>query len=382
MSSFNLSSFASRAYSVPTLTAGGRRSPMDTSDDVLMLGDVLLGMWSARDRLQRAGLAADRGAPIGGLAQSLTAAALWPSVSSVPAAYGRARAVRTGFDESGAFGPAVGGWKGPASALGIDLAIPWTSVVQRVPALSAFAQQRRGERWAWDASAGTPPFVGGEGPLEDRYSGLARVRVRARFAPRAPDEGSVEAISYRDVRSETTPLNDLYVLVLFARVDEGTRTSGRRISCGRQPSSRRSAWPAWGMRQVQTCSGGVRSTPNGIAYLAVHMTFLGCSVLSGLQDGEAAWWPLRKAMAAVRTSRITGAGSVAGLLLIRAPNTMLGRACTGRPRWRVGESRHGCRRGVPNGPSGAGSRAARQGRARPPSGRRPGRSRGAAPDGQ
>ncbi|MFI1191619.1 hypothetical protein [Streptomyces californicus] len=187
-----------------------------------MLGDVLLGMWSARDRIQKAGLAAERGDPIGGLAQSLAAAALWPSVS-VPAAYERARAVRTGFDESGAFGPAVRGWEGRVSTLGIDLAIPWTSIVQRVPALSAFARQRRGERWAWDASAGTPPFITGEGPMEDRYAGLARVRVRARFAPRAPDEGSVEAISYREVRSQTAPLNDLYVLVLFARSDEEYR---------------------------------------------------------------------------------------------------------------------------------------------------------------
>ncbi|MEU2742955.1 hypothetical protein ABZ656_48810, partial [Streptomyces sp. NPDC007095] len=32
-----------------------QRSAMDTSDDVLMLGDVLLGMWSARDRLLKAG---------------------------------------------------------------------------------------------------------------------------------------------------------------------------------------------------------------------------------------------------------------------------------------------------------------------------------------
>jgi hypothetical protein len=192
---------------------------MDTSDDVLMLGDVLLGMWSARDRLQKAGLATDRSNPIGGPAQSLTASALWPSVS-VPAAYDRARAVRTGFDESGTYGPAMGGEGGPAGSLGVDLALPWASIVQRVPALSAFARQRRGERWAWDASTGAPPFVSTEGPLEDRYSGLARVRVKARFAPRAPDEGALEAASYADVREETTPLNDLFVLVLFARVDE------------------------------------------------------------------------------------------------------------------------------------------------------------------
>ncbi|WP_157876522.1 hypothetical protein [Streptomyces graminilatus] len=56
--------------------------------------------------------------------------------------------------------------------------------------------------------------------MEDRYGGLARVRVKARFAPRAPDEGSLEAITYTDVRAGTVPLNDLYVLVLFARVDE------------------------------------------------------------------------------------------------------------------------------------------------------------------
>jgi hypothetical protein len=66
---------------------------MDTSDNVLMFGDVLLGMWSARDRLQKAGLTADRSDPIGGLAQSLTAAALWPS-KSVAAAYNPARAMR------------------------------------------------------------------------------------------------------------------------------------------------------------------------------------------------------------------------------------------------------------------------------------------------
>ncbi|MDT0616209.1 hypothetical protein [Streptomyces lancefieldiae] len=192
---------------------------MDTSDDVLMLGDVLLGMWSARDRLLKAGLATDRGDPIGGLAQSLTAAALWPR-ESVASAYGRARAVRTGFDESGEFGPAVGGWNGTTSSLGIDLALPWASIAQRVPALSAFARQRRGERWAWNANAGTAPLAVAEGPLADRYSGLARLRVRARFAPHAPDEGSLEAASFKDVRGETAPLNDLHIFVLFARVDE------------------------------------------------------------------------------------------------------------------------------------------------------------------
>jgi hypothetical protein len=192
---------------------------MDTSDDVLMLGDVLLGMWSARDRLLKAGLATDEGDPIGGLAQSLTAAALWPC-ESVSSAYGRARAVRTAFDESGEFGPAVGGWNGPTRSLGVDLAVPWASIVQRVPALSAFACQRRGERWAWDASAGTALSIGTAGPPADRYCGLARLRVKARFAPHAPDEGSLEAIRCRDVGGETTPLNDLYVLVLFARMDE------------------------------------------------------------------------------------------------------------------------------------------------------------------
>jgi hypothetical protein len=195
---------------------------MDTSDDVLMLGDVLLGMWSAPDRLLRAGLATDRGDPIGGLAQSLTAAALWPR-ASVPSAYDRARAVRTAFDESGEFGPAIGGWNDPTRSLGVDLAAPWAAIVQRVPALSAFARQRRGERWAWDASAGTAPCIGGEGPPADRYCGLARLRVRARFAPHAPDEGPLEAIRFNNVRGEATPLNDLYVLVLFGRLDEEYR---------------------------------------------------------------------------------------------------------------------------------------------------------------
>lgn len=174
---------------------------MDPSDDVLMLGDVLLGMWSASDRLLRAGLAADRGDPIGGLAQSLTAAALWPG-ASVPAAYDRARAVRMAFDESGEFGPAMGGWNDSTRSLGVDLAAPWASIVQRVPALSSFARQRRGERWAWDASAGTAP---GDGPPTDRFCGLARLRVRARFAPHAPDEGSLEAIRLKDVRGESLP---------------------------------------------------------------------------------------------------------------------------------------------------------------------------------
>ncbi|WP_030021732.1 hypothetical protein [Streptomyces monomycini] len=192
---------------------------MDTSDDVLMLGDVLLGMWSARDRLQKAGLATDRSNPVGGLAQSLTAAALWPNVS-VPAAYSRARAVRTGFDETGEFGPAMGGPNASSSSLTVDLAVPWTSVIQQVPGLAAFARQRRGERWTWDACAGTAPFIGAEGPPEGRYGGLARVRVRARFAPHAPDEGVLEATRYEDARGATTPLNDLHVLVLFARVDE------------------------------------------------------------------------------------------------------------------------------------------------------------------
>lgn len=49
---------------------------------------------------------------------------------------------------------------------------------------------------------------------------VGRVRVKARFAPQAPDEGALEAIRYTDVRDQPTPLNDLYVLVLFARVDE------------------------------------------------------------------------------------------------------------------------------------------------------------------
>ncbi len=214
-----MSSFAPERIRFLLLAAGGQLSVMDTSDDVLMLGDVLLGMWSARDRLLKAGLATDRSDPVGGLAQSLTAAALWPC-KSVPSAYGRARAVRTGFDESGEFGPAVGAWHGQTDSLGVDLAVPWASIVQRVPALSAFARQRRSERWAWDSSAGTAPLAGREGPLADRFCGLARLRVRARFAAHAPDEGSLEAIRFKDVRGEMLPLNDLYVLVLFSRVDE------------------------------------------------------------------------------------------------------------------------------------------------------------------
>lgn len=217
-----MSSFPPEPIRFLPLAAGGQRSLMDTSDDVLMLGDVLLGMWSARDRLLKAGLATDRSDPIGGLAQSISAAALWPN-KSVPSAFNRARAVRTAFDESGEFGPAIGGWNDPARSMGVDLAVPWTSIVQQVPGLSAFARQRRGKRWAWDASAGTAPCTGGEGPSADRYCGLARLQVRARFAPHAPDEGSLKAIRFKDVCGETTPLNDVYVLVLFARVDEEFR---------------------------------------------------------------------------------------------------------------------------------------------------------------
>ncbi|MFI0776260.1 hypothetical protein [Streptomyces sp. NPDC021212] len=236
-----------------------------------MLGDVLLGLWSARDRLLDAGLATSRSDPIGGLAESLTAAALWPSVS-VQAAYGRARAVRTAFDESGEFGPAIGGREAQSRSSGVDLAVPWRSVIQRVPALTAFARQRQGERWAWDMTEGTAPRFGSEKPPTDRYAGLARIRVKARFAPFAPDEGSLEAVAYKDVDGETVPLNDLYVLVLFARADEEFRdlrdanfvwtaavfTSDCLKSMARETSSGALRW-----REIHTWWGAGHRLPRG-----------------------------------------------------------------------------------------------------------------------
>ncbi|MFF3074203.1 hypothetical protein ACFVSN_40355 [Kitasatospora sp. NPDC057904] len=197
-----------------------------SSGDAPVLGDVLLGFWSARDRFLEAGLATNRSDPIGGLAESLAAAALWPS-SSVRSAYERARGVRTGLDGSGEFGPALGSMpvtgNGRRNSLAVDLAVPWQSLVERVPALEAFGRQRQGERWAWDVASGGAFGVGSEGPPQNRYAGLARIQVKARFAPDAPSHGPLDAVPFELVRDGVVPANDLYVLVMFARIDEAYR---------------------------------------------------------------------------------------------------------------------------------------------------------------
>ncbi|MEU4302361.1 hypothetical protein ACIG0C_24825 [Kitasatospora aureofaciens] len=199
---------------------------MDTSSDAPVLGDVLLGFWSARDRFLEAGLATNRSDPIGGLAESLAAAAFWSS-ASVRATCERARGVRTGIDRSGEFGPALGSMpvagNGRRNSLAVDLAVPWRSLVERVPTLADFARQRQGERWAWDVASGGAYGIGSDGPPQNQYAGLARLQVKARFAPDAPSHGPLDAVPFELVRDGPVPANDLYVLVMFARIDEEYR---------------------------------------------------------------------------------------------------------------------------------------------------------------
>ncbi|WP_280703439.1 hypothetical protein, partial [Kitasatospora sp. GP82] len=191
------------------------------------MSESLLNYWSVREQLVEAGLATNPSDPIGGLAEALTAAALWPG-RSVQDAYMRARGVRTSFDASGTYGPALGSMPSSATRrrnpLVVDLAVSWKAITERVVSIRDFARQRRGERWAWDTATNTAPCSSADVPPEDRYSGLARVQVKARFAPDAPFHGDLDALPFSAVRDGAIPANDLFVLVMFARMDELERS--------------------------------------------------------------------------------------------------------------------------------------------------------------
>ncbi|MET7312567.1 MULTISPECIES: hypothetical protein [unclassified Streptomyces] len=202
---------------------------MDTSDGASQtdaLGKLLLGYWDTRERFMEAGLGTNRSDPIGGLAEALIAAALWPA-PDVSTAYARARAVRTGHDASGRFGPALGSmplsWNGKANTLAVDLAAPWQSVLGAVPNLEEFSNRRRLRRIEWDqidrANAENPATARlGDIALHE----LARIQVKARFAP-SPWPGNLDAVPFDLVRTSEVAANDLYALLMFARVDEVMR---------------------------------------------------------------------------------------------------------------------------------------------------------------
>jgi hypothetical protein len=201
------------------------QAPMGEQLEVPALSDHLLGYWSARRRFRDAGLATNLSDPIGGLAEALTAAALWPDIS-IRSAYYRARVVRTSQDGSGRFGPALGSMpescNGRANSLAVDLAMPWLSVIQAVPVLAEFAKKRQAKRRDWDrVRAAAADAI--ELDNSAAYAGLARVQVKARFAPDAPNHVDLNAVPFEGIRDGGVPANDLYVLVMFACVDENCR---------------------------------------------------------------------------------------------------------------------------------------------------------------
>jgi hypothetical protein len=208
----------------PSLISGeGREQAMGEQGEVPNLSDELLSYWSARGRFRDAGLAANLSDPIGGLAEALTATALWPDVD-VRSAYDRARAVRSSQDDSGRLGPALGSMpvtpNGRPNSLAVDLAMPWPSVIEAVPVLAEFAKKRQVERGNWDGDRGAAAGATELGDSVIAYGQLARVQVKARFAPNAPDLDDVNAVPFKVIRDGGVPANDLYVLVMFARVDE------------------------------------------------------------------------------------------------------------------------------------------------------------------
>jgi hypothetical protein len=192
------------------------------------LSEALSGYWTARDRFLNAGLSMNRSDPAGGLAEALIAAVLWP-LSSVQDGYLACRAVRLGQDASGRFGSALGSmpatWNGKRNALAVDLAVPWHTVVRAVPGLDGFAGRRQRERRAWDEATRTGPLMSAIPVPPDgaAYWQMARVQVKARFAPQAPQYENWDAVPFEVVRDNGTPANDLYALVLFAREDEYQR---------------------------------------------------------------------------------------------------------------------------------------------------------------
>ena len=192
------------------------------------LGEVLSGYWTARDRFVEAGLSTNRSNPAGGLAEALIAAALWPH-HVIQDAYTASRAALLGRDASGRHGPALGSMPttrdGKRNTLAVDLAVPWYTAVRSVPGLAGFAERRQSERLAWDTATGTgaPASAMPAPPEGARYSQMARVQVKSRFAPAAPEYENWNAVPFQMVRDGPIPGNDLYALVLFARIDEYQR---------------------------------------------------------------------------------------------------------------------------------------------------------------
>jgi hypothetical protein len=191
--------------------------------DPLGLSDALLGYWSARERFLVAGLSTGRSDPSGGLAEALAAAAFWPT-SSVSDAYTRARGVRQGTDETGLYGPALGSmpttWTGRPNALAVDLAMPWKGLIQRVPGLDGFAKRRQAERRQWDLAHGAALAAISNAATVCRFADMARVQVKARYAPNAPYYEGWDAVPFEVVRDGPVPAVDLVLAVLFAREDE------------------------------------------------------------------------------------------------------------------------------------------------------------------
>jgi hypothetical protein len=83
------------------------------------------------------------------------------------------------------------------------------------------ADRRQRERRGWDEATGTGPLSAMPvPPVGAAYWQMARVQVKARFAPEAPRYENWNAVPFDVVRYAGIPANDLYALVLFARRDE------------------------------------------------------------------------------------------------------------------------------------------------------------------
>ena len=192
------------------------------------LGEVLSSYWTAHDRFVEAGLSTNRSNPAGGLAEALVAGALWPHRVAQDA-YADSRAALLRKDSSGRYGPTLGSMpmttNGRRNTLVVDLAVPWHTAVRSVPGLAGFADKRQRERLAWDTvtATGVATSVMPVPPEGANYWQMARVQVKSRFAPKAPEYEDWNAVPFQMVRNGPIPANDLFALVLFARVDEYQR---------------------------------------------------------------------------------------------------------------------------------------------------------------
>lgn len=197
------------------------------------LGAALRDYWGVRTRFYEVGLLPTPNAdPTGALGEAFVSAALWGENDPASAVVqGRECRWKTwdGWGPTlGSMPPTAGGRR---NALAVDLAAPWTKIIQAVPGLAEFAQRRQGDRADWDrvwAEESGKDFPG----TSTAYGALARVQVKARFTPSLTMHPDYDAVSFDLIRNRSVPDNDLFALCLFALRDEYEEDLGIRNFVG------------------------------------------------------------------------------------------------------------------------------------------------------